>query len=123
MPMSSGMILFAHGARSPAWGQTLEQLAESLRRQAPALHVQLAFLELQPPDFAQAAAALATAGVDDVRVLPVFWARAGHVDNDLPPLIAAARARHPQLRFEVLPVLSELPGLIDFVTARALMRS
>ena len=120
--MSSGMILFAHGARSPAWGQTLEQLAQALRRQAPTLNVQLAFLELQPPDFAAAAAALAAAGVEDVRVLPVFWARAGHVDNELPPLIEAARTRHPQLRFDVLPVLSELPGLIDFVASRALAR-
>ena len=120
--MSSGVILFAHGARSPAWGKTLEQLAAALRRQSPTLNVQLAFLELQPPDFAHAAAALAAAGVDEVRVLPVFWARAGHVDNELPPLIATARSRHPQLRFEVLPVLSELPGLIDFVAQRALTR-
>jgi sirohydrochlorin cobaltochelatase len=120
--MSTGLILFAHGARSPAWGKTLEDLAAALRRRDASLRVELAFLELQPPDFAQAAAALAGAGVTQVRVLPVFWARAGHVDNDLPPLIAAARAAHPQLAFEVLPVLSELPGLIDFVAARALGR-
>jgi sirohydrochlorin cobaltochelatase len=118
--MPAGLILFAHGARSPAWGRTLEDLAAALRRQDATLRVEIAFLELQQPDFAHAVDALAAAKVTQVRVLPVFWARAGHVDNDLPPLIAATRARFPLMSFDVLPVLSELPGLIDFVAARAL---
>jgi hypothetical protein len=47
----------------------------------------------------------------------VFWARAGHVAKDFAPAIDALRNHYPEVKFDVLPVLSELPGLIEHVAA------
>jgi sirohydrochlorin cobaltochelatase len=47
----------------------------------------------------------------------VFWASGGHVAADLPPLLADFRAVHPDVALAVLPVISELPGMLDFLAA------
>jgi len=41
--------------------------------------------------------------------------------SDVPPLLAELRRRHPGLQLRLLPVLSELPGMLDFI-ARAVAR-
>ncbi|MCA3219202.1 MAG: CbiX/SirB N-terminal domain-containing protein [Burkholderiales bacterium] len=118
MPQTA-VVLFAHGARSPEWSAPLHALQEAMR--ARGLHAELAFLELQPPSLSEVLDALAPDHVT-VQVLPVFWAEAGHVRNELPAMLAAARARHPGVRFTQLPTLSQVPGLMallaDFVAGQ-----
>ena len=116
--MSRGLILFAHGARNPAWGAPLDELARLVAQRDPALPVRVAFLEFQPPTLADAIDALVPQ-CDAIDILPVFWAAAGHVSHDLPVQLAAARTRHPALAVRVLPPLSELPGLLAFVADAA----
>ena len=113
--MRRGLILFGHGARDPSWRAPLDALAAGAAALDANCAVEVAFLEIQPPTLLDAFDALAARGVFDVTVAPIFWARGGHVDHDLPPLIDTARARHAQLRVRVLPVLSALPGVIEFV--------
>ena len=117
--MSRGLILFAHGARDPAWGRPLHELARLVAARDPALPVQVAFLEFQPPTLADAIDALAPM-CTSIDILPVFWAAAGHVSHDLPVQLAAARVRHPSLAVRVLPPLSELPGLLAFIAEAAI---
>jgi sirohydrochlorin cobaltochelatase len=109
------LILFAHGARDARWSHTLEALQQRVQARAPAAHVALAFLEFQPPTLETALADALARGCTQIDVVPVFWASGGHVANDVPPLLAAFRAAHPQVALTLLPVLSELPGLLDFV--------
>jgi sirohydrochlorin cobaltochelatase len=116
--MKHGLILFGHGARDPSWRVPLDELAAASARRDPSCAVEVAFLEMQKPSLLEAIDALAAREVFEVTIAPVFWSRGGHVDHDLPPLVAAAKARHPQLKVQVLPVLSALPGLIDFIAAR-----
>ena len=44
--MSRAMILFAHGARDPAWATPFERLRQLIRDILPDATVSLAFLEL-----------------------------------------------------------------------------
>lgn len=120
MPASTAhaIILFAHGARDARWAGTLGALREGVLRHCPAARVELAFLEFQPPTLPEAVAAATAAGCGRIDVLPVFWASGGHVADDLPPLLQRIGVAHPQVELRLLPVLSELPGLLDFV-ARA----
>ena len=111
--MARGLVLFAHGARDPQWSHALRELARRVAERAPALRVATAFLEFQPP-----VAGLAPSCAD-VDILPVFWAPAGHVANELPRLVEACQTAHPQLALRVLPTLSELPGLLDFIALQA----
>ena len=116
--MSRGLVLFAHGARDPQWSRALHELARRLGDRAPELRVATAFLEFQPPGLGEAVATLAQ-NCTDIDILPVFWAPAGHVANELPRLVEVCQAAHPQLTLRVLPTLSELPGLLDFIAAQA----
>lgn len=116
--ISSGLVLFAHGARDPAWGHALHELAQLIRQRNGALEVRVAYLELQSPNLDTALDELALT-CQSITVLPVFWAAAGHVTQALPALLAAARTRHPTRTFNALPTLSELPGLLAFVADAA----
>lgn len=113
--MDTAFILFAHGARDSRWSLTLGELEARLARRLPQARVVQAFLEFQAPDLAMACAQVLAKGVRKVRIVPVFWAQGGHMANDVPLLLARLRATHPEASFELLPVLSELPGMLDFI--------
>jgi len=105
--MKAGLILFAHGARDPAWAAPFEAVAERVRRQQPAADVRLAFLEFMAPTLPAAGAALAAAGCTQVAVLPMFLGAGGHVRKDLPLLVDALRAAHPAVAFALHGAIGE----------------
>lgn len=109
------IVLFAHGARDVRWSHTLRQLQAEVTSRDPAAEVVAAFLEFQPPTLPAVLEGAAERGVTQIVIAPVFWASGGHVANDLPPLLEQFSRRHPQIAVRVLPVLSELPGLLAFV--------
>ncbi len=115
MQSRDALILFAHGARDPRWSASLAALAAAIRTHAGELTVRTAFLELQSPTLPEALEAAASEGARRIHVAPVFWAGAGHIENDLPPILAEFGARYPQVTVNVLPVLSELPGMREFI--------
>lgn len=117
--MKTGLILFAHGARDPRWAQPFEAVAERVRAARPGVAVRLAFLELMAPDLPGAGAELAAAGCTHVTVLPMFLGAGGHVRRDLPLLVAALEAAHPQLQWSLQPPVGELPAVMDAMAAAA----
>lgn len=123
MSAVKALILFAHGARDPRWAEPLERLAQVIRARDPSIPVALAFLEMMTPTLQQAVDALAAQGVERIDLLPVFWSGGGHVVRDLPRMLADAQARHPGIAMDVLPVLSDLPGVLDAVAAAAIAHS
>lgn len=109
------VILFAHGARDARWSQTLGALAQAVQQRLPEAYVATAFLEFQPPTLMATLDQALAAGCTQIDVLPVFWASGGHVAVDVPPLVDAFVRAHPQVAVTLLPVLSELPDMIDFI--------
>ncbi|MDK2125360.1 sirohydrochlorin chelatase [Parachitinimonas caeni] len=105
----TAIVLFAHGARDPQWAQPFEQLADALRQRRPEAKVEIAYLELMQPSLANCIAALATAGISDILVVPAFMARGGHLKRDLPTLLDSIRQQHPQLHIQESPALGESP--------------
>ncbi|MDP2006243.1 MAG: CbiX/SirB N-terminal domain-containing protein [Rubrivivax sp.] len=105
--MSTGLILFAHGARDPRWAAPFEAVAAQVRSREPATAVRLAFLEFMTPSLPEAGAELAAAGCLDVAVLPMFLGAGGHVRKDLPLLLDALRATHPGVRFHLHTAVGE----------------
>jgi sirohydrochlorin cobaltochelatase len=112
--MSRGLILFAHGSRDPAWGESLHALAREIEAADPGLQVRCAFLERLAPDLPTVLGELAP-GLTRLDVCPVFWAANGHVQRDLPALLEDARRAHPGVELRLLPVLSDLPGMLAFL--------
>ena len=113
------VILFAHGARDARWATPLSELAEAIQARVTGVSVRSAFLELQTPTLPEALEAAASDGARRIHVVPVFWSAAGHVDHELPPILAQFSGRHPHVVVRALPVLSELPGMLAFI-ARAI---
>lgn len=117
-----GVVLFGHGSRDPAWRAPMDAVARRIVEKSSETLVVCAFLELQAPDFAAAVAQLASQGAGHVTVLPMFLGVGKHARQDLPALVEAARAAHPELAFDVLPSVGELAEVIE-VLAEAPLRT
>ena len=116
---TSGLILFAHGARDPRWAQPFEAVAAQVRASHPGAAVRLAFLEFMAPDIASAAAELAAAGCRSVAVVPLFLGAGGHIRKDLPLLMDTLRERHAGVAFTLHPVIGETAVVIEAMAAAA----
>jgi sirohydrochlorin cobaltochelatase len=101
--MSSGLILFAHGARDPRWLEPFDAIAAAVRSRAPAIDVRLAFLELIAPNLTTVAEAMVSDGCKRIDILPLFLGTGGHLRRDLPPLVEAIKARHASVSIVLHP--------------------
>ena len=115
--MTSALILFAHGARDPAWREPVDALARRLRTTLAQVPVVTAFLELMTPTLAEAVAAAVEGGATRIAVAPVFWAQGGHLKRDVPALLAHVCAAHPEVRIDLWPVLGERDAVLDAIAA------
>lgn len=118
--MPPGVILYVHGARDPRWSEPFERVRARIVERAPGLSVVVAYLEHATPDLAQAAAALASSGVQRIRVVPLFFGRGGHLREDFPRQLAAARALLPQVDFVVTAAAGEDDRIVDALAAFAI---
>ena len=115
--MHQGILLFAHGARDPAWARPFEQARERLvARHAFAgqhVHVGLAFLEFMTPSLIDAGKQLAAQGCLDVTVVPLFLGAGGHVRKDLPLLISQLQESHPHVAWRLALAVGETDIVIQ----------
>jgi sirohydrochlorin cobaltochelatase len=113
------VVLCGHGSRDAEGMREFLALVEAYRAARPDVHVEHACVELAPP-------ALEPALVDvagrfpgaPVVVVPLFLFAAGHVKNDVPLALAAARARRPETHFVATPSLGVHPHLVDMASDR-----
>ncbi|MDE2594473.1 MAG: CbiX/SirB N-terminal domain-containing protein [Burkholderiales bacterium] len=110
---TSGILLFAHGARDPAWATPFEAAAARLKERAGPTRVELAFLEFMSPTIVEAGQRLAEQGCDKVTVVPLFLGAGGHVRKDLPKLLDDLRAQYPQVQWALSPAVGETDLLIQ----------
>jgi sirohydrochlorin cobaltochelatase len=120
MTASTGLILFAHGARDPRWAAPFEAVAARIRAAQPAMPLRLAYLEFVTPGLVDAGAELVGAGCTEVAVLPMFLGAGGHVRKDLPLLLDALRAAHPGTTFTLQPAIGEVDSVVAAMAHAAL---
>jgi sirohydrochlorin ferrochelatase/(2Fe-2S) ferredoxin len=106
---SPAVLVVGHGSRDPRANEELEAFvaAFAARRGGVVRH---AYVELAKPSLAEGLDAIA-AESRHVVALPLFLFAAGHVKNDVPLALDAARARWPGVRFDVAPALGVHPSL------------
>lgn len=112
--MEKALILFAHGARDPAWARPVLAVVQRLRMSNPDLAISVAFLEFMSPTLPEAVAALCRQPSEPVRqvdVLPFFIAQGGHLRQEVPAMLAQLQAQYPDTSFRLLPPLGELPAV------------
>jgi sirohydrochlorin cobaltochelatase len=113
LPELSAIILFAHGARDPAWALPFQQLQAALIQRLPGTTIKLAFLELMSPSLAEVVGDLILAGVKQITVIPAFMAQGGHLRRDLPALVDDLLREYPGLAIHVTEALGEASGVQD----------
>ncbi len=111
------LILFAHGARDPAWAAPFERLRALTRAAMPQASVELAFLELMQPDLPGVVAQQIAAGSQRITVIPVFLGQGGHVRRDLPQLLEQLRQAHPQVEIRTVPAVGEDEAVLQAIAA------
>jgi sirohydrochlorin cobaltochelatase len=109
----SALVLFAHGSRDPEWAQPLRGVQEKIRRQRPTLTVELAYLEFMTPSLPDVLQSLVASGKRRIAIAPLFIAQGAHLRQDLAALVAAARARHGDVKIKVLPAIGEVEAVIE----------
>lgn len=115
-PDADAVLLMAHGSPHETANAPIGRVAEALRAHYP--HVQLGFMEVNTPTIADAAEALVAAGAKRVVAAPYFLQLGGHVAEDLPEAVGAARVSHPETVFTLADYLSYDPLLLDVVRTR-----
>jgi sirohydrochlorin ferrochelatase len=112
------LVALAHGSRDPRSAQTIKALVDEVRATRPDLRVEPAFLELSRPSFDTVVDRLVKAGYDEIVVVPLLLTRAYHAKVDVPEAIAAAGARHENLRIRATDVLGLEPVFLEVLDRR-----
>lgn len=99
------LVALAHGSRDPRSAQTVQALCAEVRSMRPDLRIEAAFLELSKPSFATVVDKLVRAGYDEIVVVPLLLTEAYHATVDVPAAIAAAEAKHDNLKVRASSIL------------------
>lgn len=118
--MSSALILFAHGARDPAWATPLQRVRDLIQERAPGLRVELAFLEFMAPTLADCVADCHAAQLRQIQILPMFIAQGGHLKRELPEMVAHLRQQYPDLEIALAGPIGEMESVIQAMSTAAL---
>lgn len=110
--MSYALILLAHGSSDPKWRAPFEQFRDALvpRLGTP---IRLAYMELCEPSLEATVAELSEGGINQIEVLPLFFAAGRHLRKDVPAQIDALMAEHDQLSLTLLPPVGEHPAFVE----------
>jgi sirohydrochlorin cobaltochelatase len=112
-----GILLFAHGARDPRWAEPFHRMIAKLHDRHSDIPAQVAFLEHMEPDLETAIGRLAAQGVERITLLPLFMGRGGHLQRDLPQLVARACEAHPGVVVRTTEALGEVEALLEAITS------
>ena len=114
---STGVVIVGHGSRYPQANLQFEELVNRFRALRPELDISHGYVELASPSLEQALAASAARNTHVVTV-PLFLFSAGHLKNDIPLALAAARLRHPQVVFSAARELGIHTSLLELAFER-----
>lgn len=114
------VILLGHGSRDPLWRLPMDSVAQRIRDRQAELAVRCAFLELQVPPLAAAAADLVADGARQITIVPMFLGTGRHAREDLPLLVEQVRQAHPDVSFVLQPAVGDDPRLLELLASIAL---
>ena len=114
----TGILLFAHGSPVEEANEGVRELAAKAEGDGHYPYVRAAFLDGGEPDFPAAVVLATKAGIDQLIVIPYFLTVGLHLRRDMPKLIAAAQAKHPDLKIIVGQSLENHPLMPSLIISR-----
>jgi sirohydrochlorin ferrochelatase len=117
-PVACAIVLIDHGSRRAEANQQLEELALKIRAREPQTIVQTAHLEIADPDLDAAIDSCVKEGARTIVIHPYFLGPGRHTSEDIPRLVAQAKARHPEVLLRISAPLGIHDKLVDVVLDR-----
>jgi sirohydrochlorin cobaltochelatase len=91
----TGLLIMAHGSPHSESNAPIYGIARRLRACGRYANVRVCFMDLNTPSIPDAIADMTGCEIRHIIATPYFLQLGNHVKDDLPAIIAAARARHP----------------------------
>ncbi len=107
----------AHGSRRAASNEEVRAVVERLRAEQSEhfASVETAFLELAEQSIQDGLTRLAERGARRIVVLPYFLAAGSHVSQDIPEILDAFGAKHPEVHLALKPHLGSSKGMARLI--------
>ena len=116
--MTRAILLVDHGSQRAVANAQLGRIAEHLRERTPSCVVEIAHMEIAPPNIAAGIAACAAGGAEEIVVLPYFLGAGRHTSETIPTLVEQAARAHPNLEIRIAAPLGIHPKLVDVILDR-----
>jgi sirohydrochlorin ferrochelatase len=113
-----GLLVLVHGSPLPESHRDMYQVVELIRARGEFALVEVGFMELNEPAIPEAIERCVAQGVRAVRAVPYFLHTGAHVQEDLPELLRAAAARHPDVSFSLGEYIGASPLLGRIILER-----
>jgi sirohydrochlorin cobaltochelatase len=91
----TGLLIMAHGSPDPRSNAPIYGVARRVRASGRYAAVTVCFMDLNKPSIPAALDEMAARGIRHMIAAPYFLQLGNHVMDDLPTIVAEARARHP----------------------------
>jgi sirohydrochlorin cobaltochelatase len=95
--MKTGVMVCGHGSRDVEAVREFESVAAGISERLPHYHVESGFLEFARPVIRDGLDRLRESGHDRVLAVPGMLFAAGHAKNDIPSVLNAYQAQHPNM--------------------------
>lgn len=117
----NALLLVAHGSRRQQSNKEVTELADKLRDSCHDEYtiVHSGFLELATPSIPEGIERCINDGATQVTILPYFLNSGRHVVEDVPDIVVAAKARHPEVDIIVAPHLGASPLMVELLVGSA----
>lgn len=114
------ILLIDHGSRRDAANEMLHCMAALVQRMAgPSVVVRHAHMELAEPSIEAGVKACVDAGATEIIAFPYMLSPGRHSTSDIPRLVAAAAAAHPDVRVQVTSAFGIESELGEVILRRA----
>ena len=114
------ILLIDHGSRRDEANEMLHCMAALVQRMAgPSVLVRHAHMELSEPSIDAGVKACADAGATEIIAFPYMLSPGRHSTSDIPRLVAAAAAAHPEIRVHVTSAFGIESELGEVILRRA----
>lgn len=116
--MRGAILLVDHGSRRAEANAQLGTIAKALHERIQDTIIEIAHLEIEPPDIAMGIDRCVERGATAIVVVPYLLGAGRHSTSDIPTQVAAAGARHTGIEIRLADPLGGHPAIIDILLDR-----
>jgi sirohydrochlorin cobaltochelatase len=115
---TTSILVCGHGSRDPAAIEEFTGVVHTLRTLLPGIDIDHGFLELAAPSISEALEGMYQRGCRNITALPGMLFAAAHVKEDIPEILSAFVANHPDVEISLARELGLSDNLIEAASKR-----